>query len=135
MTHDLDALKDSILRQVVEKAKEFPVDFSRIDEASFRRRVEAMFKSVIRDNRGIVLTQHQQDEILSDITAYLLGLGPIEKLLKDPNITEVMVNIGPIDETGDLTIFTREPSLNLASTYGSNSVMRRPRGEIIFSIK
>ena len=107
MENDLRNLTESILKQLIERSKEFPIDFSKLDESSFRRRVEAMFKSVLKDNKGISLTRHQQEEILSEIISYLLGLGPIDKLLKDSNISEIMVN-GPkqvyIEKEGTLEL-------------------------------
>ena len=105
MDNDLGSVRENILKQVSEKAKEFPVDFSKHDDLNFRRRVEAMFKTVLRENRGIMLSHGQQEELLSDVISYLLGLGPIDKLLKDPDVTEIMVN-GPkqvyIEKEGQL---------------------------------
>lgn len=107
MDNDMGQVRENILKQVSEKAKEFPVDFSKLDELNFRRRVEAMFKTVLRESRGIVLSHSQQEELLGDVISYLLGLGPIDKLLKDPSVTEIMVN-GPkqvyIEKDGQLQL-------------------------------
>ena len=92
MGHELEYIKDEILKQLKHK-DEFKEGSLTIDESAFRRRIEALFRVVIRDNR-IQLRAHEQEELLTDIIAYFLGLGPLEKFLNDPDVTEILVN-GP----------------------------------------
>lgn len=94
MHKEIEELKESILEKLKERIDELKIDFTKFDEAHFRRKVvEATFKTILRENK-ISLSHEEQEEVLSGIISSLLGLGPIDKLLKDPNITEVMVN-GP----------------------------------------
>lgn len=94
MEKDLNNLKENILNQLIEKLRDSQMDFSKFDESHLRRTVEAMFKSILKENKEISLAHHEQGEILSEIISYLFGLGPIEKLLKDPDVSEIMIN-GP----------------------------------------
>ena len=93
MEEHLSSQKEDILQKLKEKAEQLKIDFANLDESHFRRRVEAIFKSILKENR-ISLSSHEQEEVLSEIISHLLGLGPIDKLLKDANISEIMVN-GP----------------------------------------
>jgi pilus assembly protein CpaF len=61
--------------------------------AQVRRTIEDLF-NIILDQQGIVLTRVDRMRLFEAITAEILGLGPIEPLLKDDSVTEIMVN-GP----------------------------------------
>ncbi|MGD8554656.1 MAG: ATPase, T2SS/T4P/T4SS family, partial [Anaerolineales bacterium] len=39
-----------------------------------------------------ILTEHQQTTLVQAVVDRMVGLGPLEPLLKDPTITEIMVN-------------------------------------------
>jgi pilus assembly protein CpaF len=58
-----------------------------------RRTVEETFASVL-EAEGITLTRDERMRLFEAISAEILGFGPIEPLLKDASVTEVMVN-GP----------------------------------------
>jgi pilus assembly protein CpaF len=58
-----------------------------------RRTVEETFASVL-EAEGITLTRVERLRLFESISAEILGYGPIEPLLKDPTVNEVMVN-GP----------------------------------------
>jgi pilus assembly protein CpaF len=58
-----------------------------------RRQIEEMFDALlIQEN--LILTRADRQKLLEQIVAEILGYGPIEELLADDTITEVMVN-GP----------------------------------------
>jgi len=56
-----------------------------------RARLEAMLAQMIREE-GEVLSPTLQSEIVNLILDETVGLGPLEPLLRDPQITEIMVN-------------------------------------------
>ncbi len=62
-------------------------------ERRLRVREEAM--RVLREQR-VVLSARDLARVVSEVSDEVVGLGPIEALLKDPEVTEVMVN-GPDD--------------------------------------
>lgn len=107
MENGLNSIKEDILKQLIERSKELWVDSREFVESDFRRRIEAFFRSILKEKKGFSLNRHEQEEILDEIISYFLGLGPIEKLLKDPDISEIMVN-GPkqvyVERKGNLEL-------------------------------
>jgi pilus assembly protein CpaF len=67
------------------------MDLSNADEV--RRTVEETFTSVL-ESESIVLTRVERLRLFEAIAAEILGYGPIEPLLNDDSVSEVMVN-GP----------------------------------------
>ncbi len=71
-----------------------------------RRTVEETFQSVL-EAEGIVLTRVERLRLYEAISAEILGYGPIEPLLKDDSVSEIMVN-GPrqvyVERGGKLVI-------------------------------
>jgi pilus assembly protein CpaF len=63
------------------------------NQAEVRRQIEELFGKVA-DEEGLALTRAERVRMLEQITDEILGLGPLEPLLRDETITEVMVN-GP----------------------------------------
>ncbi|MEW6096451.1 MAG: CpaF family protein [bacterium] len=47
---------------------------------------------LISSQERIILTRGEHDRLLEEILDEILGLGPIEPLLKDPSVSEIMVN-------------------------------------------
>jgi pilus assembly protein CpaF len=86
-------LKEIIFKRLKEKTAELKISSSGITDAHFRRRIEAVFRTVLKENR-IYLNPAEQDEIFSDVMSQLVGFGPIDNLLKNPEVSEIMVN-GP----------------------------------------
>ena len=70
----------------------------------YRRAVfDSLYK--VYTNAGLNLTDTLRDQLFRDVMDDLLGYGPIQPLLEDPNVTEVMVN-GP-----DMVYVEREGKL------------------------
>src|SRR5919198_197345 len=63
------------------------------DAKAVRSNIEEMFNRFI-DEEGIVVTRVERQRMLEQILDEILGFGPIQPLLNDDSITEVMVN-GP----------------------------------------
>jgi pilus assembly protein CpaF len=74
--------------------------------AADKKKIKDVFMSVL-DNESIVLSRAERDRLLDSIAADILGLGPLERLLSDEDISEIMVN-GPkqifIERKGKLTL-------------------------------
>jgi pilus assembly protein CpaF len=94
MEKELSKITVKILEQLAKKAAEHHLNFSELQDSNFHRTVEALFKSVLKENKDIVLNRQEQEKIFGEISSELMGMGPIDKFLKDPSITEIMVN-GP----------------------------------------
>lgn len=71
-----------------------------------RRKVREVFMSVL-DSESIVLSRAERERLFESIVADILGLGPLEILLSQDDISEIMVN-GPkqifIEKKGRLTL-------------------------------
>jgi pilus assembly protein CpaF len=67
------------------------MDVSKTEEV--RRQIEEMFDALLTQE-NLILTRADRQKLLEQIVAEILGYGPIEGLLGDDTITEVMVN-GP----------------------------------------
>ena len=63
------------------------------NQVEVRRQIEELFGK-ISDEEGLALTRAERVRMLEQITDEILGLGPLEPLLRDETLTEVMVN-GP----------------------------------------
>lgn len=67
------------------------LDLTKTDEV--RRNVEEIFNDIL-DSENIVLTRVDRARLFEAVAAEILGFGPIEPLLKDSSVSEIMVN-GP----------------------------------------
>jgi pilus assembly protein CpaF len=63
------------------------------NQIEVRREIEDTFSKAL-DEEGLALTRAERARMLEQITDEIVGLGPLEPLLRDETITEVMVN-GP----------------------------------------
>jgi len=83
------SLHERILRRV--DARELDL----VSPAERRMRVREEALSVLRED-GHILPQGALAKVVNEVSDAVVGMGPIEFLLKDPDVTEVMVN-GPDD--------------------------------------
>lgn len=90
----LNSLKEKVSKQIMSRLSEYQLNFSKLTEAGLplRRNIEPIFKAILKENHEIHLTHQEYEKILSDIISEIVGLGPINELLNDPTISEIMVN-------------------------------------------
>ncbi len=67
-----------------------------MSDAELRLRVLEMLEWAVDQEQGVPLTSADRRALLNEIASDVLGYGPIDPLLNDPEITEVMAN-GPYD--------------------------------------
>ncbi len=67
------------------------LDISRKDEV--RRQIQDLFNAILAEE-NMVLSKAEKERLFEQVVADILGLGPLEPLLNDDTITEIMVN-GP----------------------------------------
>src|SRR5829696_1990813 len=76
------------------------------NQVEVRRQIEEIFGKVI-DEEGLALTRAERVRMLEQITDEIIGLGPLEPLLRDDSVSEIMVN-GPrqvyIERSGKLEL-------------------------------
>lgn len=67
------------------------MDVTRTDEV--RRTIQSLFEQILTEE-NIVLSRPERARLFEQIAAEILGFGPLQSLLEDDTITEIMVN-GP----------------------------------------
>lgn len=65
------------------------IDISRTDDV--RKTIQDLFEQILAEE-NIVLSRPERARLFEQITAEILGFGPLQPLLEDETITEVMVN-------------------------------------------
>ncbi len=65
------------------------MDITKTDEV--RRTIEDMYDQILAQE-NIILTRQERQRLFEQIVAEILGFGPLEPLLGDESITEIMVN-------------------------------------------
>lgn len=98
-------LKNKIQDRVIE---ELTIDFKEIDDNDDKLRsdIEEIINQYILEE-GLNITRIEKNRITEDILDEILGFGPITPLLRDSEVTEIMVN-GPkqvyVEKKGKLTL-------------------------------
>ena len=63
----------------------------RLTAEQFKHELALLVQRIIEDER-IVLNQHERHHLVLDIQHEMLGFGPLEPLLSDPSISDILVN-------------------------------------------
>jgi pilus assembly protein CpaF len=64
---------------------------SRVNSAQARQAVSGIVKEIIADQR-VPLNFDEQEKIQADLLDEVFGLGPLEPLLRDPRISDILIN-------------------------------------------
>src|SRR3954451_792224 len=90
----LDELRQKIHHHLIEDLGPVLYD-KRLNEQELRRRVHEALQMALSKERA-PLSAADKAQLIQDISDDVLGYGPIDPLLRDTDVTEVMVN-GPFD--------------------------------------
>jgi pilus assembly protein CpaF len=100
----LDELRQKIHHHLIDELGPILYD-KRLTEEDLRRRVHEQLHAALAQERA-PLSAADKAQLIQDVSDDILGYGPIDRLLKDEDITEVMVN-GPasvyVEKSGKLT--------------------------------
>jgi pilus assembly protein CpaF len=66
----------------------------RIDAARAKREVQAVLEQIMHEDKYSRLSGRERDALLQEVCDLVIGFGPIEELLRDSTVTEIMIN-GP----------------------------------------
>src|SRR5918993_3937088 len=88
----LDELRQRIHHHLIDDLGPILYD-KRLSEEDLRRRVHEQLHAALAQERA-PLSAADKAQLIQDVSDDILGYGPIDRLLKDENISEVMVN-GP----------------------------------------
>ncbi|MFY8200556.1 MAG: CpaF family protein, partial [Pirellula staleyi] len=88
---EFEVIKRRIHQRLVDK-----LDLSRVGDLkgeSFRREIRAVVEHLF-DSENTFLNRSERDKIVEEVLDETLGLGPLEFLLKDQSISDILIN-GP----------------------------------------
>ena len=102
--HQLEDVRQKMHQFVIHELGPLLTD-QRVSETELRRQVDEQLVRALSQER-FALTVAERQELVQAVTDDVLGYGPIDPLLRDDTITEVMVN-GPdmvyVERSGKLT--------------------------------
>ncbi len=82
-------IKSSIHRKLIDR-----LDLSTVSEISSEQ-LSAIIKTVVETliaSEGLPLSRFERERLIVEIQHEILGLGPLEPLLQDPDVSDIMVN-------------------------------------------
>src|SRR6266508_6268461 len=88
VTIDTQALRGRVRSRLLGRAG---VDLERLSAPERRLRVRHEVLAVLREERAILPARTITD-VVNQVSDEVVGLGPLERLLRDPEVSEVMVN-------------------------------------------
>ncbi len=126
ITEKLDNLKQEIHRQLLDELDLKNIDLSKLKTSEVKYKATEAVKSIIAKLKtdNILDTPIDEAILLKDVIDEALGLGPIESLLENKSITEVMINAKDqiyIEESGKL----QKTQLRFSSDRAVMSVIER----------
>lgn len=89
----IQLLKDEVKNKVLERVKKNSMNYQ-ADEEMVRRQIEAVLEPLARRRLEGYFDDSLKRYIVEEVINEIFGLGPIDRLMNDPNVGEIMVN-GP----------------------------------------
>src|SRR5215211_1698969 len=87
-----DELKKAVHNKLVDKLDASKLDIHDLDNT--KRRLRPVIEHLLTQEQSVPLTKLDQERLVEEVINEVLGLGPLEVLLRDPTISEIMIN-GP----------------------------------------
>jgi pilus assembly protein CpaF len=84
-------LKDKVRQEIITRFSNL-ISISSLNPAELRNRIASVFDAIIRPRDNI--KEDEKIKVIDELAAEFSGFGPIEKLMEDPEVTEIMIN-GP----------------------------------------
>lgn len=72
-----------------------------------RKKVDGIINGLLAKEAAMPLTREQRVKFINELLDEILGLGPLEELMRDPSVTEIMVNAFDkvyVEKAGKLTL-------------------------------
>jgi pilus assembly protein CpaF len=63
----------------------------KMEDKLVRNQIRLALRDLIDDN-GFVLNEHEQSVLIENVENEVLGMGPLEPLLRDPSISDILIN-------------------------------------------
>ena len=89
---DLNRIKHEIRKEI----SMWVGDKQQLDEEFIKERARLFFKHMAEQGRLLDVSEADKKKIINSLCADYLGLGPLQPLMDDEDITEIMIN-GPFN--------------------------------------
>lgn len=104
-----DELKLKVHRNVVTalETERIKISDDPTQNAETRKKVDGIINGLLQKEAATPLTREQRVKFINELLDEILGLGPLEELMRDPAVTEIMVNAFDkvyIERAGKLTL-------------------------------
>jgi pilus assembly protein CpaF len=100
-------LRREIHKLLLEHLDLATIDAKKLDDPSMRPKVLNALRRIVASLEGRIPREVQPDTLIGELADEALGLGPLERFLADPTITEIMVvdpNTIYIEQHGKITL-------------------------------
>ena len=87
LEYDFNLIRDAVQKRLLENNK----NNSSMDSEELRAMIETVFNEVLEQEK-ILYNHATKSQMYEWVVADIIGYGPIEPLLNDPEITEIMIN-------------------------------------------
>ena len=67
-----------------------------LDQVSLRLEIRRVLERILAEERAVLLNFHERERLVREIQDEVVGYGPLEPLLQDPSISDILIN-GPQD--------------------------------------
>ena len=104
----------------------------RLTPEQFKHELALLVQRIIEEER-IVLNQHERHNLVLDIQHEMLGFGPLEPLLADPGVSDILVNTHAkvyVERSGRLELTSVTFNDNACLLYTSPSPRDRTRSRM-----
>ncbi|MDY6862871.1 MAG: CpaF family protein, partial [Thermodesulfobacteriota bacterium] len=110
-------LKATVQNKLIDFMDLKRVNLEDMDAADLRGRAESAVKNILKEMQSEIPKVIKLENLIKDILDEALGLGPLEDLLSDPRVNEIMVNSKDriyVEISGKLTLSNKNFSSNEA---------------------
>lgn len=104
-----EELKQKIHKDVVRalETERIRISDDAAENQELRKKVESIADGLLQKEANLQLGREQRTRFISELLDEIMGLGPLEELMRDQNVTEIMVNAPDrvyIERAGKLTL-------------------------------
>lgn len=104
-----EELKQKIHRNVVSalEIERIKISDDPAQNAETRKKVDGIINGLLQKEASMPLTREQRVKFINELLDEILGLGPLEELMRDESVTEIMVNSADkvfIEKSGKLLL-------------------------------
>jgi pilus assembly protein CpaF len=91
-TPEVIRLRNQVHRRLLEMIDLRRLDLKEVDDQKLREQCHEILKRIMNDYRQQIPQGLPEAEFVKDVLDEALGLGPLEDLIADPDVSEIMVN-------------------------------------------